>query len=76
MKQDLEQYMHHLESLDLPKAEKVALIEVVCSITERFVDLAFGCDPEQQVLEDKQKSSGHKITKGLGFNKTSLDQTN
>lgn len=50
MKQNLEQYLPYLEGLDLSKAEKYALIEVIVSIMTGFVDMAFGLDSTQQAI--------------------------
>ncbi len=71
---DLDQYLPYLESLDLSKAEKYALIEVVCSITDRFVDMAFRCDPTQQALASREathKNAFQDSVKSLGFKNSS-----
>ncbi len=74
MQPDLDKYLPYLESLDLPMAEKYALIEVVCSITNRFVDLAFGCDPTQQARANQEithKNAFQDSVKSLGFKNSS-----
>jgi|APSaa5957512493_1039668.scaffolds.fasta_scaffold111615_1 hypothetical protein len=44
MKLDVDNYMHHLDGLDMTEEQKIQYIKDLSAIMQRFVDQAFDSD--------------------------------
>lgn len=54
---DIEEFLPHLDGLDLPKYQKEDLLRSLALIAQGFVDREFGKLPSQQLeLKDSKKS--------------------
>lgn len=51
MKPDIEKYLGMMEDWDMPREQKIQLINDLWHIMENFVDRAFGIHPVQQVMQ-------------------------
>lgn len=49
-KEDLREYLPHLDDTNLSENQKIELLQALWSIMSACVDLAFGADPVQQAL--------------------------
>lgn len=47
---DINNYRHHLETLQLTHEQETELLQILCSIMVSFVDLGWGLDPAQNIL--------------------------
>jgi len=68
--QDMERYLAHVASIDLPAQQKAELIGIVHAIMSHFVDQAFGVQTDQISIESRQKSrfqadSGHDNVRNI-----------
>jgi len=48
---DIEKYRTYLQQMDIPEAQKVALLQTLWSVASIFVDLAFGRESAQRALK-------------------------
>jgi hypothetical protein len=51
---DLDKYRRHIDHFDMPTEHKTELLRALWRIMQSFVDRAFGDDPAQHVLEERQ----------------------
>jgi len=54
MARDIEKHLPHLDVYDIPREEKVAIIEALYLIAETFADIAFGRHPAQMLSDNPQ----------------------
>lgn len=62
---DPNDYRHHLEDHDLTPAQEEELLRSLWIIIRIFIDMGFGGDPIQLILDEWKKGgvNGHKDTK-------------
>ena len=53
MKPDIEKYRRYVDKFDLPESDKVELIESLWIFMGKFVDQAFGVNPDQQAIAER-----------------------
>jgi len=67
MKQDLDQYMKYFEGLDLTPLQKIELLQELWKVIEIFVDLGFGVEATQYVLQMNQMNPSKQAKDSLRF---------
>jgi hypothetical protein len=67
MKQDLDQYMQYFDGLDLTHLQKMELLQELWNVIEMFVDLGFGVEATQYVLELNQMNPSKQAKDSLRF---------
>ena len=55
MRPDLNEFIHHLDGMDMTEEQKTEYIEMLWRITEEFVDYGFGTHPVQQAQSSRAK---------------------
>ena len=50
MKLDVDNYMHHLDGLDMTEEQKIQYIKDLSAIMQRFVDQAFDSDRKARIM--------------------------
>jgi len=67
MKPDLDQYMQYFEGLDLTPLQKMELLVELWKVIEMFVDLGFGVEATQYVLQMNQMNPSKQAKDSVGF---------
>lgn len=68
MKPDFEQYLQCFEGLDLTLHQKMELLQELWKVIEMFVDLGFGVEATQYVLQMNQMNPSKQAEDSVGFN--------
>lgn len=77
MKPDLDQYLQYFEGLDLTPRQKMELLQELWKVIEMFVDLGFGIEATQYVLQMNQMNPSKQAKDSVGFNHNqNLETTN
>lgn len=67
---DVEKYRSHVDQFDMPEERKIALMESVWRIMERFVNLAYGLENDQ--LQSQQAYILQAQEAGLDSKETNI----
>lgn len=69
-----EKYLSHLSSFKMSRADKLAVVHMICKMTENIVDQAFGMDTTSLAVNERSRKFGAKSMKMVNCNSSSLSE--